>query len=1063
ACLLDRRLDPATRQAVIEHAADCAACRFVLAESARWQGGRQRARPRRPARVRLVEGVTVAASLALVAGFGWWALGARHPDVAGVLAAAGPERSMPSRLAEAPYQAPPPTFRAVSDPSLGSPASWDLAAAARDALAAVERRPSTRARQALAAAYLALGNHGEAIALFEELAAAPEAPPDAQVDLAAALLARGIDNGEPVDVVRALETLDEALQAAPGDAAARFNRALALEELSLRAQALHGWEDYLEVDAASGWAAEARTRRERLRDAQVALEGDPAAAAEPPVGDLDQLARWAEAQPGIAARWMRAELLGQWAGQWQAGDRAAAEETLRRARAVAAAVAGRSGDSSLADALALLADGRQRDRLAPAHAAYGRAWKALDELSVDAAGDAFEAVAGSAALLGSGEAQWHRVGSLAAAVYAGGDADALRRQLSAALAEAPPPLARGYLLWLRGLVALRQGGNDAAIADLSAAFPLLRDAGERQNAAWIRYLESEALQIAGDVAGGWRARVEALRLLEGSSPRRGTTLLGAAVIASLEGAPATALAFQEEALPLLEQIRGGVEVAEAWLWRARILHQAGESARAREALGAAAALVGRVEQLDSSLGKGFRARHALTRALVGSGRNLEEDLRLVDQSLETIAKSLPFYESLLRQRRAELHLAAGHPEAARADLQAVLERAAELRLAPGRELWNDGRDIGREALEGALELDAEDFGDPLAALRTLLEYRASATGRESSGDPVAALRASLSPGEVAVVYAQLGTRMVVWRVDRRATSWVRPRLPRQPLARTIAEWTEALDQGRGEEAGGELSRLLLPFWSDEALPPRLRIVPDEALAGLPWAALPAPGTDARLVAATEVTVSPFGLGGREESFPAQAMLVVADASASRELARLPGARDEAASLRTLFPSTIVLLGDEARRDRVLEELPRAGVAHFATHAWAHPRIPALARLSFAPGADGRSWLQAHEIPGLDLARTSLVVLAGCSTARSPGSTGTAVHGLAQGFIAAGVPSVLGTLWQVEDEPTSRLFRAFYRHLAGGELPEAALRRAQLELSAAGVPPTDWAGFILLRG
>jgi CHAT domain-containing protein len=78
-----------------------------------------------------------------------------------------------------------------------------------------------------------------------------------------------------------------------------------------------------------------------------------------------------------------------------------------------------------------------------------------------------------------------------------------------------------------------------------------------------------------------------------------------------------------------------------------------------------------------------------------------------------------------------------------------------------------------------------------------------------------------------------------------------------------------------------------------------------------------------------------------------------------------------------------------------------------------------------------------------------------------------VLSLARPFLAAGVPAVVASLWEVEDEPTARLLTAFHRHLRGGESALAALRSAQRELLADPDPalrsPAYWAAFELFGG
>ena len=103
-----------------------------------------------------------------------------------------------------------------------------------------------------------------------------------------------------------------------------------------------------------------------------------------------------------------------------------------------------------------------------------------------------------------------------------------------------------------------------------------------------------------------------------------------------------------------------------------------------------------------------------------------------------------------------------------------------------------------------------------------------------------------------------------------------------------------------------------------------------------------------------------------------------------------------------------------------------------------------------------------------------------SAGRSGGGviTGDRIASLARAFFYAGTPSVIVSVWDVADQPTSRLLPAFYRHWLKGADKATALREAQLSLICnprAGqlkvtlpvgtiVLPEDpafWAAFVLL--
>jgi len=72
------------------------------------------------------------------------------------------------------------------------------------------------------------------------------------------------------------------------------------------------------------------------------------------------------------------------------------------------------------------------------------------------------------------------------------------------------------------------------------------------------------------------------------------------------------------------------------------------------------------------------------------------------------------------------------------------------------------------------------------------------------------------------------------------------------------------------------------------------------------------------------------------------------------------------------------------------------------------------------------------------------VLSGCDTALGKLSTGDELVGLTRAFIYAGTPSVVASLWSVDDSSTAQLMASFYRNLKTMGKAEA-LRQAQLEL------------------
>jgi len=137
------------------------------------------------------------------------------------------------------------------------------------------------------------------------------------------------------------------------------------------------------------------------------------------------------------------------------------------------------------------------------------------------------------------------------------------------------------------------------------------------------------------------------------------------------------------------------------------------------------------------------------------------------------------------------------------------------------------------------------------------------------------------------------------------------------------------------------------------------------------------------------------------------------------------------------------------------------VLHLASHGEVDAQRPWNSALVFG-GADRPLRVRAADIARLDL-KARLAVLSSCGSADGGLVAGEGVLGLAAGFLGAGVPAVVATLWPVDDAATSRLIGVFYDELAAGRTPAAALAaaRAALHGDPATAHPFYWAGFVLL--
>ncbi|MBA3459978.1 MAG: CHAT domain-containing protein [Deltaproteobacteria bacterium] len=177
---------------------------------------------------------------------------------------------------------------------------------------------------------------------------------------------------------------------------------------------------------------------------------------------------------------------------------------------------------------------------------------------------------------------------------------------------------------------------------------------------------------------------------------------------------------------------------------------------------------------------------------------------------------------------------------------------------------------------------------------------------------------------------------------------------------------------------------------------------------------------------------------------------------------LPFAEREATVVSEIFEEAALLTGAAATEARIKELAATYNVLHFATHGvLLGAAVPGGSSLLATAAGDDDGFLSADEISQLDLKHTQLAVLSACETSVSEARGGALdLASLTGAFLTAGVPTVIGTLWHVDDVSTTKLMIGMYSRLHQDGSGEA-LRNAQLALR--GTPLSDpyhWAGFVV---
>ena len=242
--------------------------------------------------------------------------------------------------------------------------------------------------------------------------------------------------------------------------------------------------------------------------------------------------------------------------------------------------------------------------------------------------------------------------------------------------------------------------------------------------------------------------------------------------------------------------------------------------------------------------------------------------------------------------------------------------------------------------------------------------------------------------------------------------------------------------------------------------PVVGIIPHGVLHYLPFAAL----TDGKSYFGDEHTifylpsasVLPFI---EKKSKPVRDRVLTIAQSQAEGFSALKYADEEVRLVAHLYNTEPLTTGSASK----LDFLKRAGnysIIHIAAHAELNTTSPLFSRIMLGGDKDDTGALEVREVYELDLTKASLVVLSACETQLGAHSKGDDIVGLNRAFIYAGTPTVIASLWTVDDKSTSYLMKAFYTYLKRGMSKAEALRAAQSDIRKKYPHPYYWSAFVL---
>ncbi|GAA6619644.1 CHAT domain-containing protein [Scytonema sp. NUACC26] len=260
----------------------------------------------------------------------------------------------------------------------------------------------------------------------------------------------------------------------------------------------------------------------------------------------------------------------------------------------------------------------------------------------------------------------------------------------------------------------------------------------------------------------------------------------------------------------------------------------------------------------------------------------------------------------------------------------------------------------------------------------------------------------------------------------------------------------------------ELYKWLIAPVQPDLTTKKLGIVPHNILHYLPFAAL-TDGTNYLsqeyiLFGLPSASVLPFIKSKKKPKL--DTILALGNPITTEPLEDLKFAQQEAETIAKLY-GTQALVGKDATESALRSAMDQTNILHLASHGQYNPNKPLFSTLYLASTSQDDGRLEVHEIYGLDLTKaTNLVVLSACETQEGKLSAGDEVVGMTRAFLYAGTPSVIASLWRVNDKATGILMERFYNHLRQGMAKAEALQQAQIETLSVYPHPYYWAAFVL---
>ena len=992
--------------------------------------------------------------------------------------------------------------------------------------------PGPASEHALGKFYMTERKFDQAIIRFEEALKAD--PNNAQLysDYGAALLEMGRANrsgdktGKSLDqFARSLEHLNKALQLDGSLSEALFNRALLYEDMRLLQQSEEGWKKYLERDADSAWAGESRWRLAELeeRDRARSRDGDELLAdfvaaykSRDDEKAFELLSKSTEAITGHLVWW---QLLRAYLDASLKGERDKAGEFLKALSYAGELQRQRSGDRFVSDLSRFYESSAPKHQaaLAQAHTLIEQAHALLARSETDRVVELYEKAKGIFDAAGDKAEGWYARYWVGYSFYRKSE---FKRSLSGLSRVAEYGKLRGYFTLVENSLTMianmhvESNQFSKSLASYKESLEISKKINDQYNTQKNLTSLAFAFKNLGD-------RKESLAYMQDCLERAGGFWSGArqmyrnyntaAEILNTFGYYTAAAEYEKAALqfaleakdPVFEHLcyrqLGAIHAKlQNYTEALRCAEQSYEVAKA-------------ISNTRTSMRPVALSSLQLAHIYRQTG-DYDRAAAYYDDAIR-VCKDINLFAYLYEAHKGRLlcYIDQGNDVSAEEELQTVLaffeQHRAKIKEEKNRNSFFDSEqyvyDIAID-FEYSRKRNFEKAFDYSEVSRARSLYDLMTAGAEVAGevspDPVIAsvsqplmlgsIREKL-PKQVQILqYSVLDDKLLVWLVSSSKFEVREQKITSSSLTEKVLNYWRSLSSlSEGEAEGlrvsgiGLYELLVKPVESLLEKDKQICVIPDKALNYLPFNALLSPDTGRYMISDYALSFAPsantFLLGTeaavRRSGAAEERVLSVGDPRFNRDafpgLHDLPSSGREAEAVSRCYGSRSCLVGENATKTRVRNEMAKADVIHLASHYVMDERNPMFSKLLLSDEMKGGSSdgvLQAYDIYRTKLPAARLVVLSACQTGVEQYYNGEGMIGMSRTFLAAGVPLVVASLWPVASDPTADLMERFHRYRKRGDRSSAAaLRQAQLDLiddpHRRYSSPYYWAPFIIIGG